>query len=70
MTKEWFSQRGISGTAEYAIIILGANGIKCNFSAKKLSNPYVDRWLRKVRENYGGGEAIYPQRIIKVYTIT
>jgi KDO2-lipid IV(A) lauroyltransferase len=50
---------GHFGNWEIPIPAYASVGLKIYFAAQKLSNPYVDFMVRKIREGYGGGGAIY-----------
>lgn len=50
---------GHFGNWEIPIPAYASVGLKIFFAAQKLSNPYVDYMVRKIREGYGGGGAIY-----------
>lgn len=50
---------GHFGNWEIAIPVLSALGLKINFSAQRLTNPYVDWMLHRIRMSYGGGPPIY-----------
>ncbi len=50
---------GHFGNWEIPIPAYASVGLKIFFAAQKLSNPYVDFMVRKIREGYGGGGAIY-----------
>ncbi len=50
---------GHFGNWEIPIPMYASIGFKIYYAAQKLSNPYVDWVVRKIREGYGGGGAIY-----------
>ena len=50
---------GHFGNWEIPIPAYASVGFKVYYAAQKLSNPYVDWVVRKIREGYGGGGAIY-----------
>lgn len=50
---------GHFGNWEIPIPAYASIGFKVYFAAQALTNPYVDRMVRKLREGYGGGGAIY-----------
>lgn len=50
---------GHFGNWEIPIPLYASIGFKIYYAAQKLSNPYVDYVVRKIREGYGGGGAIY-----------
>lgn len=50
---------GHFGNWEIPIPLYASIGFKVFYAAQKLSNPYVDWVVRKIREGYGGGGAIY-----------
>lgn len=50
---------GHFGNWEIPIPAYASIGFKIYYAAQKLSNPYVDFMVRKIREGYGGGGAIY-----------
>ncbi len=50
---------GHFGNWEIPIPAYASLGFKIFFAAQKLTNPYADWVVRKIREGYGGGGAIY-----------
>ncbi|MCS6971430.1 MAG: lysophospholipid acyltransferase family protein [Turneriella sp.] len=50
---------GHFGNWEIPIPAYASIGFKVHFAAQRIANPYVDWMVRKMREGYGGGSAIY-----------